>query len=210
MHVDTGHNFAEVIEYRDEFVARVRRPPRRRQRAGSPSTRAGSSRTTGPRASRNRLQSRHPARRDRRARLRRRVRRRPPRRGQGPRQGAHPQLPRPPRPVGPAAAAARAVGRAQRPHPQGRAPACVPAVATGPSSTSGSYIAAERDRRCRASTSPHRARSSRRDGMLLSVGGPVRARARRGAVRGDRPLPHGRRRQLHRRGALRRPPPSTT
>ena len=94
----------------------------------SPSTAAAWWRTSGPRASRNRLQSVTLLDAHRRARLRRRVRRRPPRRGQGPRQGAHPQ----------SSAIARAAGipRSQRPepwdaaqraHPQGRAPACVPA-----------------------------------------------------------------------------------
>jgi sulfate adenylyltransferase subunit 2 len=47
MHVDTGHNFAEVIAYRDEFVARVQ--------ASIDAGRAVED--TGPRASRNRLQS---------------------------------------------------------------------------------------------------------------------------------------------------------
>ena len=34
MHVDTGHNFPEVIEYRDRMVADVGARPDRRQRAG--------------------------------------------------------------------------------------------------------------------------------------------------------------------------------
>ena len=82
-------------------------------------------------------------------RLRRRVRRRPPRRGEGPGQGAGVQLPGRVRPVGPEEPAARAVEPLQRPPPQGRAHPGVPAVATGPSSTSGS-------------TSPRRGSSSRR------------------------------------------------
>ena len=34
MHVDTGHNFPEVIEFRDSSVERARREPRRRVGAG--------------------------------------------------------------------------------------------------------------------------------------------------------------------------------
>lgn len=56
MHVDTGHNFPEVIEYRDEFVARVGA----RLVVASVQESIDSGRAvedTGPRASRNRLQS---------------------------------------------------------------------------------------------------------------------------------------------------------
>ena len=56
MHVDTGHNFPEVIEYRDEFVARVGA----RLVVASVQQSIDSGRAvedTGPRASRNRLQS---------------------------------------------------------------------------------------------------------------------------------------------------------
>ena len=54
MHVDTGHNFPEVLEFRDRRVARARRAADRRLRAGldrhRPRGRAG-------RCSRNRLQT---------------------------------------------------------------------------------------------------------------------------------------------------------
>ena len=56
MHVDTGHNFPEVIEYRDRRVAGARRAPRRRQRAGLDRQRPRAEQT-GPRASRNQLQT---------------------------------------------------------------------------------------------------------------------------------------------------------
>ena len=85
LHVDTGHNLPEIIEFRDEIVARhnlwlhvasVEGVPRRR-----PAHRA-SRRHPQPAAD-------HPAaRRHHREPLRRGVRRRPPRRGARPRQGA--------------------------------------------------------------------------------------------------------------------------
>src|SRR5215813_10116250 len=56
MHVDTGHNFDEVIAYRDEFVARAGV----RLVVASVQVSIDSGRVvedTGPRASRNRLQS---------------------------------------------------------------------------------------------------------------------------------------------------------
>ena len=43
-----------------------------------------------------------------------------------------------------------------------------------------------------------------RDGMLLAVGGPVVPEPGEEPFERDRALPHGRRHQLHRRGALRR------
>ena len=45
MHVDTGHNFDEVIEFRDRTVAALRRRARRRVGAATRSTPAGSART---------------------------------------------------------------------------------------------------------------------------------------------------------------------
>ena len=99
LHVDTGHNFPEVLAYRDETVERLGLrlevasvqdyidDGRLRERADG---------------TRNPLQTHAAARRDRRAPLRRRLRRRPPRRGEGPRQGAHRQPARRVRPVGPA------------------------------------------------------------------------------------------------------------
>ena len=128
MHVDTGHNFPEVIEFRDRMVDRARRPPRRRHPCRTTSTTAGSSRRPGPRASRNRLQTVTLLDAIEEHALRRRLRRRPPRRGEGPGQGAGVQLPRRVRPVGPEEPAARAVEPLQRPAPQGRAHPGVPAL----------------------------------------------------------------------------------
>ncbi len=106
MHVDTGHNFPEVIEYRDRRVAELGET----LLVASVQESIDKGRVveeTGPRASRNQLQT-TTARRDRRASLRRRDRRRPPRRGARPREGADLQLPRRLRPVEPARSAARA------------------------------------------------------------------------------------------------------
>ena len=98
MHVDTGHNFPEVD--------RVPRPPRRRTAiVASVQESIDQGRVveeTGPRASRNRLQTTTLLDAIARARLRRRVRRRAPRRGARPREGARVLLPRRLRPVGPA------------------------------------------------------------------------------------------------------------
>ena len=56
MHVDTGHNFPEVIEFRDRLVDAARRAADRRQRPGLDRRRPRRE-ETGPRASRNRLQT---------------------------------------------------------------------------------------------------------------------------------------------------------
>ena len=57
MHVDTGHNLDEVIEFRDRTVDRHGGPPGRRAASRTTSTPAGWSRRPGPQASRNRLQT---------------------------------------------------------------------------------------------------------------------------------------------------------
>ena len=158
MHVDTGHNFPEVIEFRDRRVAELG------ERLIVASVQESIDRgrvveETGPRASRNRLQTTTLLDAIERARLRRRLRRRAPRRGARPGQGADLLLPRRLRPVGPAAPAPRAVEHLQRAHPPRRARPRVPDLATGPSSTSGS-TSPRRTSRSRRSTSPTSARSS--------------------------------------------------
>ena len=117
MHVDTGHNFDEVIEFRDRRVAG--HGHKLIVASVQESIDSGRVPDPGPGASRNRAADPHPARRAGGRRLRRRVRRRPPRRGTRPRQGAHPELPRRVRPVGPAGAAPRAVVAVQRPDQEG-------------------------------------------------------------------------------------------
>ena len=125
MHVDTGHNFPEVLEFRDRrvdelglqlIVASVQdaidRGHRARgaERLAQPDPDPGAARGGGE------------------VPLRRAVRRRPPRRGEGPRQGAGLLLPRRVRPVGPEEPAARAVDPLQRPRPPGREHPGLPAV----------------------------------------------------------------------------------
>ena len=119
MHVDTGHNFPEVIDFRDRTVAEHRAAARGRLGPGADRRRPdqGRPRTGKPQPP----PDRGAARGDPGRRLRRRLRRRPPRRGQGPRQGAGALLPRQIRPVGPEEPAARALAPLQRPPPQGRA-----------------------------------------------------------------------------------------
>ena len=127
MHVDTGHNFPEVLDYRD----------RRVQEAGArlivasvqESIDAGRvGEETGRFASRNRLQTTTLLDAHRRASLRRGIRRRPARRGEGQGQGAGLLLPGRVRPVGPQEPAARAVEPLQHPDPPRRAHPGLPAV----------------------------------------------------------------------------------
>ena len=158
MHVDTGHNFPEVIEYRDRMVAELgaelivaSRPGLDRQRPRGRGDRPARVAQPAP--------VRDPARRDRGARLQGRLRRRPPRRGARPRQGAHPLLPRRLRPVGPQGPAARALEPLQRLRQAGRARARVPALELD----RARRVAVHRARRgssSRRSTSPTSARSS--------------------------------------------------
>ena len=111
LHVDTGHNFPEVIEFRDQRVAEMGErlvvghledsiAPRHRA-AGAPARIA------------QRPPDRDAARGDRGAPLRRADRRRAARRGEGARQGAHLQPPRQLRPMAAEGAAARAVDAVQ-------------------------------------------------------------------------------------------------
>jgi len=87
LHVDTGHNFPEVIAFRDRIVAELGEQLIIAQRTPERDADGG----------------------DRRAPLRRAHRRRPTRRREGTRQGAHPVAPRQLRPVAAEEPAARAV-----------------------------------------------------------------------------------------------------
>ena len=186
---------------------RARRPARRRVGAGVDRRRPGR------RGDRARGQPQpaadgHAARRDRGARLRRRVRRRPARRGEGPGQGARLLLPRRVRPVGPEEPAARAVEPLQRPPPQGRAHPGVPAVELD----RARHLAVHRRRGDRAAVdllrAPPRGVPARRHaarGHRL----PARRRTARRSFEDDGALPHGRRRDLHRRGRVDGARPST-
>ena len=193
---------------------RVPRPPRRRARraadrrlgAGVDRRAAASSRRPGPRASRNRLQTDDAARRDRAstASTPRSAARAATRSAPGPRSAIFsfrddfgqwdPQAP-----------AARAVEPLQRPHPPRRARARVPALATGPSSTSGS-TSTEEELEVPSIYFAHEREVFRRDGMLYAV-----SRRHVELLDGEEPfadvraLPHRRRHELHRRRALARP-----
>ena len=127
MHVDTGHNFDEVIAFRDEcakeagarlIVASVQGVDRR----GSGGRRHRTDSLAQPSA------DHHAARRHRGTPLRRRVRRGAPRRGEGQGQGAGVQLPRRVRAVGPQEPTTRALVALQRPPQPGRAPPGLPVV----------------------------------------------------------------------------------
>lgn len=96
MHVDTGHNFDEVISTRDELVERY--GLRLVVASVEEDIDAGRVVDNGP--SRNPLQT-VTLLRGIREQVRRRLRRCPPRRGEGPRQRAGVQLPRRVRSVGP-------------------------------------------------------------------------------------------------------------
>ena len=125
MHVDTGHNFPEVLAFRDRTVERLGLrlvvASVEDSIASGPGSRAAGRRTQ-PAA------DDHVARRAHRRRVRRGLRRCAPRRGEGPREGAGLQLPRRVRSVGPEEPAPRAVVALQRPSPQGRAHPDLPAV----------------------------------------------------------------------------------
>ena len=127
LHVDTGRNFDEVLEFRDRHAADARRAARCGQGAGRHRRRPDGG---------GHLAGRHPqpaadadaAAGHRGGPSRRRLRRGPPGRGEGAGQGAHLQLPRRVRPVGPEEPAARAVEPLQRPPQQGRAHPGLPAL----------------------------------------------------------------------------------
>ena len=125
LQVDTGFDFPEVLETRDNWVNRL---GVRLIVASVEEAIANGIVVDDGKTSRNRHADRHPAQRHRGERLHRRLRWRPARRGEGPRQGARLLPPRRLRPVGPEDAAPRAVEPLQRPHPRRRAHADLPAV----------------------------------------------------------------------------------
>ena len=156
LHVDTGHNFDEVIEFRDRVVERygLRLVVAHVQDwidDGRLAERAGRH----PQPAADRAAAGH----DHRAPVRRGVRRRAPRRGAGPRQGADLQPAQRVRPVGAAPAASGAVEPLQRPAPA-RASTCgCSRCPTGPSWTCGATSRA-RASSCRRSTTRTSARST--------------------------------------------------
>ena len=130
LHVDTGHNFPEVLEFRDRRVEEI--GERLIVAKVEDSIAAGRAREewipSKPGTSRNRLQTVTLLDAIEHGRLRRRVRRRPARRGARAGEGADLLLPRRLRPVGPARPAPGALEPLQRPHPARRARARLPAL----------------------------------------------------------------------------------
>ena len=215
LHVDTGHNFPEVIEFRDRLIERARRAADRRLGAGGDRRRAreGGGPVAQPAADRG------AARGDRGAALRRRVRRRPPRRGARPREGARVLVPRRVRPVGPARPAARGLEPLQRPRPRAASSVRVFPLSNWTELDVWHYIQRE-ELELPSIYFAHERRVFERDGMLLAESEWLEPERRRGGLRDEGPLPHGRRHDRDRRGAQRgdrprgrdrrdrRPPPS--
>ena len=125
LHVDTGHNFPEVLAYRDRVVAEQ---GLRLQVAKVQDWIDDGRLTERPDGTRNPLQTVPAARHHRRRAVRRGDRRRPPRRGTVAGQGADLLAAGRVRRLGPAPAAPGAVGAVQRPARAGRARPGVPAV----------------------------------------------------------------------------------
>ena len=167
MHVDTGHNFPEVIEYRDRRVAELGE----RLVVASVQESIDKGRVveqTGPARLAQPAPDDDAPRRDRGARLRRGDGRRPPRRGARPREGAHLQLPRRLRPVEPARPAARALEPLQRRASARASRSASSRSRTGPSSTCGSTSPAS-SLELPSIYFAHEREVFRRDGMLYAV-----------------------------------------
>ena len=194
--------------------ARLSRPPRRR--AGrAPDRRFGPGEhrqrprpgRAGPRSVAQQAADRDPARRDPGAPVRRRVRRWPARRGEGPRQGAHLLVPRRVRAVGAALAAAGAVEPVQRQDPQGPAHARLPHLQLDGDGRLAVHPAG-RPRGPGDLLRPPARRLQAQRHVALDRSVPPSAR-QRADHQDDRPLPHGRRHDLHRRRRVAAPRRST-
>ena len=197
MHVDTGHNFDEVLAFRDE---RVNQLGLNLIVASVPEALVSGLVREPADGTRNRIQTpvlleaveKHRfdalfggARRDEeKARAKERVF----------------GFPRRVRPVGPPQPAPRAVVALQRPDPRRRSRSGCSRCPTGPSSTCGT-TSPGRASPCRRSTSPTSARWSTGTGCstpYMSICRSGRARSRSGSG----PLPHRRRRELYGRRAV--------
>ena len=184
---------------------RVPRPDRREVRPAA-DRRAASRTTSTPAASVEEYAARappqpaadgDPAARHPREQVRRGVRRRPARRGEGPRQGARVQLPRRVRRSGTRATSAPSCGTSTTAATARARTSASSRCRTGPSSTSGPTSATRRSS-CPSLYYAHKRKVVERDGMLLAVNRFIVPEEGENAVRGDRPLPHDRRRHLHR------------
>ena len=199
MHVDTGHNFPEVLEFRDRRVAELG------VRLVVASVQESIDAGPGHRGDRQARQPEpaadgDPARRDRGAPVRRAVRRRAAGRGEGQGQGAGVLVPRRVRPVGSQEPAARAVEPVQHPAAPRRAHPRVPAVQLDRTRRLGLHRAGE------AGHPVHllRARTAGvRAGRPAAGRQPLRHQGRgRAGVHGHRAVPDGGRHDLHRGGLL--------
>ncbi len=155
MHIDTGHNFDEVIAFRDARAAEL--GENLIVRSVEDSIKRGSVVLRGETDLAQRRAGRHAAGGHRGVRLRRLHRRRAPRRGKGPRQGAHLLLPRRLRPVGPQGPAAGALEPLQHARASAARTCGCSRSRTGPSWTCGSTSSAS-GWRCRRSTTATSAR----------------------------------------------------
>ena len=200
LHVDTGHNFPEVLDYRDETVERLGRAARRRAACRTTSTTAGCA--SAPTAPATRCRPCRCSTPSRRQPVRRGLRRRPARRGEGAGQGARSSACATSSASGTRAASGPSCGTSTT---AGTRPASTCASSrcrTGPSSTSGSTSSA-RASRCRPLLRP-RARGVRARRHVARRGRVGRPEAGEAVETRHGPLPHGRRHELHRRGRLRR------
>ena len=199
MHVDTGHNFPEVIEFRDRRVAEL--GERLIVACVQDSIDAGRVvEETGPRASRNRLQTTTLLDAIAEHGFDAGLRRRAPRRGAGPREGAHHVLPRRLRRLGPQGASAPSCGTSTTGASARASTSASSRSPTGPSSTSGS-TSRPRTSRCPSIYFAHEREVFRRDGMLYAV-----SRAR--AVHRRRAAPSPRASATARSATCRAPAPS--
>ena len=200
LHVDTGHNFPEVLAYRDRTVAEHGL----RLHVASVQDYIDDGRLRErPDGTRNPLQTVPLLEAIQTRAVRRGLRRRPPRRGEGPRQGARLLAARRVLASGTRAGSAPSCGSSTT---AGTRPASTSASSrcpTGPSWTSGSTSRAS-GIELPAIYFAHEREVFPRDGMWLTAGewgGPKDGETRREAPGA---LPHRRRHVLHRRRRLRR------
>ena len=126
LNVETGHEFPELIEFRDRARQGTRRQTDRPHRGGR--HRQGHRQARARRNQPQQTANSRPARRDRGISIRLRHRRRAARRGKSPRQGTFLQLPRLLRPVGPEKPAPGNLEPLQRPRESRRKHARVSAL----------------------------------------------------------------------------------
>ena len=199
LHVDTGHNFPEVIEFRDRRINEHGHT----LIVGSVQETIDSGRSADP--GRRRVTQPpadpHAAGRAGGRRFRRRIRRRPSRRGAGPRQRAHPELPRRVRPVGSRAPSGPSRGRCTTAGSVRASRSGCSRCRTGPRLDIWRYIELE-GLELPPIYFAHEREVLERDGILLAVSEYVQPEGRRNRGRRMGAVSHGRRPHHHRCGAL--------